>query len=198
MDTTRSMALLGIPIEEGAGRPGCSMGPKALRIAGILQALKVLGAEVRDLGDVDAEAHPVALAGNARHADLVAGYAHAVTAAAAAPLGQGKTTVYLGGDHALSFGTVAAALRHAESLGRPLHVLWLDAHADFNTPQTSHSGNMHGMPAAYFCGEPGFDGMPDCPETAGPELSPRRRAIDRSGRGRAARIRAVRMSTTWR
>src|SRR5690554_3579763 len=99
MGTARSIALLGIPIEEGAGRPGCSMGPKALRIAGISGALKALGATVLDLGDVDPEPRELTLSGNARQAGTVAAYAHAVGQAAETPLSKGYTLVYLGGDH---------------------------------------------------------------------------------------------------
>lgn len=159
----RTISLIGAPLEEGAGRQGCSMGPKALRIAGIAEALAAIGHTVNDLGDVTAQYNALTLSGRAHNVVEVTGLARALADTGEAALQKG-TAVYLGGDHALSFGSVAAALRHAERIGKPLHVLWLDAHADFNTPQTSESGNMHGMPAAFFCGEPGFDGMLDCPK----------------------------------
>ncbi|SDG64709.1 arginase [Pelagibacterium luteolum] len=159
----RTISLIGAPLEEGAGGQGCSMGPKALRIAGIAEALAAIGHTVNDLGDVTAQYNALTLSGRAHNVVEVTGLARALADAGEAALQKG-TAVYLGGDHALSFGSVAAALRHAERIGKPLHVLWLDAHADFNTPQTSESGNMHGMPAAFFCGEPGFDGMLDCPK----------------------------------
>lgn len=158
------VALIGAGIEEGAGRQGCYMGPKALRIAGIGPALSDLGHSIDDLGDVQPQPVSIAFDGHAKDAAIVTGFARALADIGEAALGAGKRTVYLGGDHALSFGSVAAALRHANSIGRNLHVIWLDAHADFNTPQTSTSGNMHGMPAAFFCGEAGFDGMLDCPK----------------------------------
>ncbi|HWJ86758.1 MAG TPA: arginase [Pelagibacterium sp.] len=160
---SRTITLIGAPIEEGAGRQGCSMGPKALRLAGLEQALADLGHSVADRGDVAPVKASLSLPGNARNLVAVTGFSRALADAGEAALGEG-TVVYLGGDHALSFGSVAAALRHAERRGRPLHVLWLDAHADFNTPHTTTSGNMHGMPAAFFCGEPGFDGLVDCPK----------------------------------
>ncbi len=69
--------------------------------------------------------------------------------------------VFLGGDHSISFGTVAGASRHAQESGRPFFLLWIDAHADYNTPKSSPSGNMHGMPVAFLTGLPGFDGMLD-------------------------------------
>ncbi len=161
--TPKSIALIGAPIEEGAGRQGCSMGPKALRIAGISQSLETLGHAVKDLGDVGPAPNSVRLDGLAHNVEPVTGFARALADRGEAAL-KAHTAVFLGGDHALSFGSVAASLRHAHSVGRKLHVLWLDAHADFNTPQTSTSGNMHGMPAAFFCGEPGFDGMLECPK----------------------------------
>lgn len=158
----RTITLIGAPVEEGAGRQGCSMGPKALRIAGLADALSGLGHTVIDKGDVAAQDNDFALDGLAHNVVEVTGFARALADAGEAALTAG-TAVYLGGDHALSFGSVAAALRHADRVGKKLHVLWLDAHADFNTPQSSTSGNMHGMPAAFFCGEPGFEGMLECP-----------------------------------
>lgn len=160
----QSIALIGAGIEEGAGRPGCSMGPKALRIAGLKEALEALDHKVSDLGDVTPDTVSISYSGEARHPEAVTGFARALAREGLATLESGKTVVYLGGDHALSFGSVAAALMQAEKAGRVLHVLWLDAHADFNTPHTSTSGNMHGMPAAFFCGEQGFDGLLKCPK----------------------------------
>lgn len=160
----QSVALIGAAIEEGAGRLGCSMGPKALRIAGLEEALETLGHEVADLGDALPDAVDIQYSGEARNPEVVTGFARALAREGLAALEDGKTVVYLGGDHALSFGSVAAALMRAEKTGRVLHVLWLDAHADFNTPHTSTSGNMHGMPAAFFCGEQGFDGLLKCPK----------------------------------
>ena len=160
--TPRTITLIGAPIEEGASRQGCSMGPKALRVAGLADALSGLGHRVSDRGDVAPVDTDFTLEGTAHNVRPVTGFARALADAGEAALGEG-IAVYLGGDHALSFGSVAAALRHADRLGKALHVLWLDAHSDFHTPQTSTSGNMHGMPAAFFCGEPGFGTMLDCP-----------------------------------
>lgn len=159
----KTITLIGAPIEEGASRQGCSMGPKALRIAGLQDALSGLGHTIADWGDVAPAANDFALEGTAHNVRPVTGYARALADEGEKALAEG-TAVYLGGDHALSFGSVAAALRHAERVGKALHVLWLDAHSDFHTPQTSTSGNMHGMPAAFFCGEAGFEGMLECPK----------------------------------
>ncbi|WP_404406595.1 arginase [Pelagibacterium halotolerans] len=161
---SQSITLIGAPLEEGASRPGCSMGPKALRVAGIAEALTALGHSVSDAGDVVPHEVEIGFPGNARNPEIVTGFARALDAAGRQALEEGRTAVFLGGDHAIAFGTVAAALANAAALGRKLHVIWLDAHSDFNTPATSTSGNMHGMPAAFFCGEPGFEGLLECPK----------------------------------
>ncbi|NIJ38476.1 arginase [Sphingopyxis panaciterrae] len=154
------ITLVGAPVELGAGLPGCAMGPAALRIAGLKAALVALGHDVEDYGD--AVATPVgniSLRGAARNAENVIGWTRILEEAAHHILKNGRLPVFMGGDHALAMGTVAGAARHAHDEGRPLCVLWLDAHADFNTPMTSESGNMHGMPVAFYCGEPGFEGI---------------------------------------
>ena len=156
----RTIELIGAPIEAGAGTRGCVMGPAALRVAGIDATFASLGFDVIDRGDlapvVDRD---VQLAGAARNAAEIAGWTRALEAAAYRALERGAFPVFLGGDHSLSMGSVSGAARHAAAQGRPLFVLWLDAHTDFNTPRTSLSGNMHGMPVAFFCGEAGFDGI---------------------------------------
>jgi len=142
--------LIGAPVDAGAGRLGCRMGPDALRVAGIQPALIELGMEVEDLGDLP----------RAPDSELgeIAAWTRVLAAEARGALSDGCTPIFLGGDHSLSMGSVAGAARFAADAGRALHVIWLDAHADFNTPTTSPSGNMHGMPMAFFCGEPGFNG----------------------------------------
>lgn len=159
-DNRRRVALIGAPLDRGAGRIGCRMGPLALRAAEIERALRELGHEVRDLGDLDpGETLPLRLEGHARHAGETAAWARRLSAQAFETLAAGELPVFMGGDHSLSMGTVNGVARFAEKEARPLFVVWLDAHADFNTPATSPSGNMHGMPVAFFCGEDGFDGV---------------------------------------
>ena len=154
------VALIGAPIEAGAGRLGAAMGPAALRIAGLAEGLRRLDLAVEDRGDLappppaDVPAHP-----RARNFPLVAAWARLLSERTYAALRDGALPIVLGGDHSLSMGTVNGAARHARDLGRPLVVLWLDAHADFNTPDTSPSGNMHGMPMALISGEPGLEGV---------------------------------------
>lgn len=158
----RDIVLLGAPVESGAGQKGCSMGPAALRIAGIGEALQSLGFTVEDLGDVE----PVKVTGlqclpeeRAINLDAIAGWTRALKPMAEKIMHKNQLPVFLGGDHSLSMGTVTGVAEYAQSVGRPLFVLWLDAHPDFNTFQTSNSGNIHGTPAAYFCGLSGFDAL---------------------------------------
>ena len=156
----RRLALLGAPVEAGAGRRGCAMGPAALRTAELAERLRRLGYVVTDHGDAAPVAvHRLTLEGNARQAAEIAGWARSLAARAYEIMRAGGTLIVLGGDHSLSMGSVAGVARHCAEIGRELFVLWLDAHADFNTPATSPSGNLHGMPVACFCGEPGFEGL---------------------------------------
>lgn len=155
--------LLGLPVQDGAGRLGCDMGPSALRAAGIGAALAGLGHEVRDHGNL-ATPTPQAV----RHANAVlkalpevAAWTSAIAEAAHA-ISAGAMPIFLGGDHSISAGTLSGMAHRAADEGRPLFVLWLDAHADFHTLDTTGSGNLHGTPVAYATGQPGFAGaFPD-------------------------------------
>jgi arginase len=151
------ISLIGVPIEEGSGRLGCAMGPAALRIAGIRQALQDLGHEVTDRGDIRAvPARDLALVQKAINLQAVAGFVRELEAETYEVANSGGLPIILGGDHSLSMGSVTGMARRAAELGRPLFVLWLDAHADFNSPESSPSGNLHGMPVAFFCGRAEF------------------------------------------
>ncbi len=150
--------LLGVPMEEGAGRRGCVMGPAAYRTAGLGDELSNLGYEVTDLGD----AQPASISDiPTKHSHLkllpqVAGWTRSLHAEAFSLAKANAVPIYMGGDHALSLGTVTGHVAAAAEMGRPQYVLWLDAHADFNTPSSSPSGNIHGMPLAYACGSSEF------------------------------------------
>ncbi|MDE2198531.1 MAG: arginase [Rhodospirillales bacterium] len=151
---THAVSLLGIPLELGAGEPGGLMGPAAMRTAGLAGLLKALGHHVTDHGDMAPPA-PVAagVAENCRNAGQIAAWTRAIHGRAHALARAGGIPVFLGGDHSLSMGTVSGVARHCAEAGRELVVLWLDAHADCNTPATTPSGNLHGMSAAFACGE---------------------------------------------
>ena len=156
----RNIDLIGAPVDVGAGRRGCVMGSEALRVADIEATLASLGFDVADRGDVVPVADPaIRLEGAARNAAEIAGWTRAIEEAAYRSMQRGAFPVFLGGDHSLSMGSVSGVARHAAEAGRPLFVLWLDAHSDYNTPATSPSGNMHGMPVAFFCGEAGFESI---------------------------------------
>ncbi len=156
-DKTKAVTLIGVPLEEGSGRGGCAMGPAALRIAGIGSALGELGYRVTDAGDLrPTPATALGEHAHARNLPVVAAFTRAIEDRTYRAAAEGTLPVLLGGDHSLSMGSVSGMARRARELGRPLFVLWLDAHADFNTPSTSPSGNIHGMPVAFFCGKAEF------------------------------------------
>ncbi|MCX8255093.1 Arginase [Beijerinckiaceae bacterium RH AL1] len=155
---TRNVALIGAPIDLGTHEPGPAIGPAFLRTAGLAASLRQLGLQVRDEGDVPAPpALPAQSAvANARNLAEVAAWSRALSDAVAAALDAQSLPIVLGGDHCLSIGSIDGVARHCAAQGRELFVLWLDAHADINTPATSPSGNMHGMPLAALTGQPGF------------------------------------------
>jgi arginase len=161
--TARHCRLIGAPVQEGAGRLGCDMGPSALRCAGIGAALAGLGHRVTDMGNLAAPAPRPVAHGNAALKALpeVSAWTAALAEAAYAASAD-AVPVFLGGDHSLSAGTLAGMARRAEADGRPLFVLWLDAHPDFHTLETTESGNLHGVSVAYATGRPEFRGyFPD-------------------------------------
>lgn len=156
---TGRIALLGAPADAGASQRGCVMGPAAYRVAGLAPALSRLGFSVRDLGDLVPTAADPTPDDRVRNLAEVAGWVRSVKAATEAALAETALPILMGGDHSLAMGSVAGAATHAASQGRPLFLLWLDAHSDFNTPETTPSGNLHGCPVAFLCGLPGFDAI---------------------------------------
>jgi arginase len=150
---TETIALVGVPTDIGAGVRGASMGPEALRVAGLAHALEARGRQVLDTGNLSGPANPwLPPEQGYRHLPQVIAWNQAVHAAVSAQLHAGRLPMMLGGDHSLCVGSVGAVARHCRSLGRPLRVFWLDAHTDFNTDVLSPSGNVHGMPVACLCG----------------------------------------------
>ncbi|MCT2539263.1 arginase [Sedimentimonas flavescens] len=161
--------LIGAPVDSGQKRAGCLMGPAAYRVAGLAQTLLALGHGVEDRGDVSpAPRDPVPHANPAVHhlAETI-GWTEALSEAGSDAMANGFP-IFMGGDHSLSLGSVAGVARHAVRVGRPLFVLWLDAHTDFHTPETTQSGNLHGTPVAYIAGRPGFDDFPPFPAPVPP------------------------------
>ena len=147
------ISLIGAPTDIGAGMRGASMGPEALRVAGLAAVLQSHGLQVQDCGDVSGPRNPwQAPVEGYRHLPEVVAWNQALHAAVYAELGQGRLPIVLGGDHCLGIGSISAVARHCRDTGKKLRVLWLDAHADFNTNTLTPSGNLHGMPVACLCG----------------------------------------------
>ena len=135
------------------------MGPDAYRTAGLQEALRELGHSVEDAGNVAPNAHKAAPSETIYALPENIAWTEALADAAQSAM-KGSVTIFMGGDHALSLGTVLGVARHAAQVDRPLFILWLDAHTDFHTPHTSSSGNLHGTPVGYLSGREGFDGFP--------------------------------------
>ncbi len=149
----RLVSLIGAPTDIGAGSRGASMGPEALRVAQIQPILESHGLEVLDRGNLAGPANPwLPPVDGYRHLDEVVAWNQAVHDAVLAELRDGRLPILLGGDHCLGVGSISAVARHCREAGKRLRVLWLDAHADFNTHVLTPSGNLHGMPVACLCG----------------------------------------------
>jgi arginase len=147
------VSLIGAPTDVGAGTRGASMGPEALRVAGLNAMLESQGLDVRDRGDLRGPANPMlGPVDGYRHLDEVTQWNRTVHDAVYGELADSRMPILLGGDHSLSIGSISAIARRCREQGRGLRVLWLDAHADFNTSVLTPSGNLHGMPVACLCG----------------------------------------------
>jgi arginase len=150
---TRDVSLIGAPTDIGAGARGARMGPEALRVAGLQAALEARGLQVQDRGNLAGPPNPwQPPVDGYRHLPEVVAWNRAVHDAVLAELQQARLPILLGGDHCLGLGSISAVARHCRETGRKLRVLWLDAHADFNTRVLTPSGNLHGMPVACLCG----------------------------------------------
>jgi len=159
----KTVILVGAPVDSGKARKGCVMGPDAYRTARLAPALERLGHKVIDMGNIIAIAQPTdGLPKHLNEAGLTIGWTAALADAGVQAFDQGMP-IFLGGDHALALGSGLAAMRHAQRQDRPLFVLWLDAHSDFHTPQSTQSGNLHGTPLAYLTGRDGFVNFPAIP-----------------------------------
>jgi arginase len=153
MSMVRAATLIGVPTDVGAADRGASMGPEALRVAGLADALRAHELEVLDAGNLSGPGNPwQAPRDGYRHLPEVVRWNELVHERVYAELGQGRLPILLGGDHCLSIGSISAVARYCREQSRRLRVLWLDAHADFNTSELSPSGNIHGMPLACLCG----------------------------------------------
>jgi arginase len=148
-----TVALIGAPTDIGAGHRGAVMGPEALRVARIAEALRERGVTVEDRGNLTGPMNPWLPPLNGyRHLPQVVEWNEAAMRAVEAELDAGNLPVLMGGDHCLGLGSITAVARWCRRTGKKLRVIWLDAHADFNTSDVTPSGNIHGMPVACLCG----------------------------------------------
>lgn len=147
------VSLIGVPTDIGAGARGASMGPEALRVANIVEMLQRQGLNVRDCGNLSGPANPWQPPVNGyRHLAEVMTWNHSVHDAVYAELSEARIPILLGGDHCLGVGSISAVARYCREQNKKLRIIWLDAHADFNTNTLTPSGNVHGMPVACLCG----------------------------------------------
>jgi arginase len=148
-----SVSIIGAPTDVGASVRGASMGPEALRVAGLRGALARFVADVGDTGNLSGPLNPVLPPRDGyRHLPEVLAWNQRVHDAVHAELVADRLPLLVGGDHSLAIGSVSAVARRCRETGTKLRVLWLDAHADFNTAALTPSGNVHGMPVACLCG----------------------------------------------
>jgi arginase len=149
----RPVSIIGAPTDIGASVIGARMGPEALRVAGIVEAVARYGCLVRDCGDVAGPLNPQqGPVDGFRHLHEVAEWNRKLHEAVYRELSDERLPLMIGGDHCLAIGSISAVARHCRERGEKLRILWLDAHADFNTSAITPSGNIHGMPVACLCG----------------------------------------------
>ena len=147
--------LIGVPLDLGGGRRGVDMGPSAVRIAGIAELLTGLGCKVVDRGDIDSPIPEIKAAGDPkkRYLKEIARVCAKLHQRALQTLEDGALPLVIGGDHSLAAGSVGASADYAAGRQSDIGLIWVDAHADMNTPQTTLSGNVHGMPLAALLGQ---------------------------------------------
>lgn len=152
--TPKPLRIIGVPLDLGAGRRGVDMGPSALRVAGLEQKLEGLGYTVLDAGDLDVtipETQPFGLE-RLRYAEPILKVSETLSAAVREALEAGQLPLVLGGDHSIAIGSLAGSAAYFAARRERIGVVWLDAHGDINTPQTTPSGNIHGMCLAISLG----------------------------------------------
>jgi len=148
------IAIIGAPLDLGQGRRGVDMGPSAVRVANLNRRVESLGYEVEDLGNVPVDQAEASPEGHprAKYLPQIAATCTRLAAVVSDSLARGTVPLVLGGDHSVAVGTVSGVSHFFRERGQPIGLIWLDAHADMNTPETSPSGNVHGMPLACIAG----------------------------------------------
>jgi arginase len=166
------IAIIGAPLDLGQGRRGVDMGPSALRVANLNRRLASLGYVVEDLGNVQVEQAESSPEGDprAKYLPQIAAACDRLAAAVGETLARGSVPLVVGGDHSVAIGSVSGVSRYFRERKKEIGLIWLDAHADMNTPESSPSGNVHGMPLACLVGM----GPPELRDLAGfrPKIAP--------------------------
>ena len=152
--STRRIRVLGVPLDLGASRRGVDMGPSAMRVAGLEARLEALGHQVADGGNIRVEIAETQASGsrNAHYLKEINETCTRIAEAVLKTLDEGMTPLLLGGDHSLAAGSVSGVAEFHRRKGEKIGLVWIDAHSDINTPETSPSGNVHGMPLAALLG----------------------------------------------
>ena len=171
------IAIIGAPLDLGQDRRGVDMGPSAMRVANLNTRVASLGYEVKDWGNIHVEQKESGPEGDphAKYLPQISAASEALAGQVDEALAQGYMPLVLGGDHSVAVGSVTGVARHYRKLGETVGLIWLDAHADMNTPESSPSGNIHGMPLACILGM----GPPELADLGGfrPKIAPRHAVI---------------------
>jgi arginase len=151
--------VIGVPLDLGGGRRGVDMGPSAVRIAGLAERLTALGCKVVDKGDIDSPIPEIKAEGDKtkKYIREISKVCTKLHQRSLQSLEEGALPLVIGGDHSLGAGSVGATADYAAARQARIGVLWIDAHADMNTPSTTPSGNVHGMPLAALLGQEPFE-----------------------------------------
>jgi arginase len=169
--------IIGVPMDLGASRRGVDMGPSALRVAGLQARLKQLGRQVEDIGNIPVRQPEEQHYGekNAKYLEEICETCKGLAEIVRKTLDEDFFPLVLGGDHSIAVGTIAGVACHFQKQSKRIGTIWLDAHGDMNTPETSPSGNVHGMPLASIMGY----GPPELTGLGGvkPMVEPRNVAI---------------------
>ena len=159
----KNVHVIGVPLDLGAGRRGVDMGPSAFRLADIHERVRELGYEIEDAGDIEVSIPETQAPGNPRlkYLQEIRRACEALRDEVGRVLTAGSIPVVLGGDHSIAMGTISGLARFHRQKGKRIGLIWFDAHGDMNTPETSPSGNIHGMPLAVALGfgEPSLTGL---------------------------------------
>lgn len=154
MTAKKKISLLGVPLDLGGNRRGVDMGPSAVRMTNLAQRIRDLGFELTDRGDVDVPLPEETSPGDPKQkfAEDIRGVCESVCRAVYQSHQEGHLPIVIGGDHSIAMGSVAGTAKACQEKGKPIGLLWVDAHGDMNTPESTNSGNVHGMPLAHLLG----------------------------------------------